>query len=213
MAKSIGAFDGPFGETGYWHLPNRGYEWDEGYSLGPYTQGEHHERTWLGERINRYKYWDLNKAERVQIGEEVSTRFLRVLWEVFGERRPFGVCLAIPGNRGGPSLPHDMCHVLAHRYDWIVDASNAVIKNRELGTVKPVSKKDRAAHLSQAWSIEQTLLPLSVARRGILVIDDVYDTGATLREMSRTLRRAFQREPQQYMVALSHVITRDWNVL
>lgn len=212
MAREIGKFEGPLGPERYWSLPNRGYEWDEGFSLGPYSSGPAHERTWEGDHVHRYKYRTLKNAEREQIVDELSNRLLRVLWSVFRDKHPFAVCLAVPGNRGGPSLPHEVCRTLSARYDWLTDCSSAIVKTRELGTVKPVSKRERSKYLSGAWQIDTQRLPLALAREGILVVDDVYDTGATMREMSRTLRRAFRREPRQYMVAITHVVTRDWNV-
>lgn len=79
--------------------------------------------------------------------------------------------------------------------------------------MKPVPKGLRARHLAHAWSIDHHLLPPTTAQRGILVIDDVYDTGATLREISLTLSRAFPHLSKRYMVALSHVVTKDWGLL
>lgn len=214
MTSRIGEFAGPIGDSRYWRLPNRGYEWDGGYSLGPYTFGPQHQHTTLGESINRYKYWNLEDAERAEIVEDLANRLLGVLWEVFPQARPFGVCLAVPGNRGSQfSLPRDMCEKLTARYDWLVDGSAAIERSPRLESLKTIPKKDRAEYVSGAWTINKKLLPRSVARAGILVIDDVYDTGATMREMSRTIRRAFQREPKHYMVALSHVETKDWNQL
>ena len=212
MANDIGRFKGPLGTSGYWELPNRGYEWDIGLSLGPYRTGEEHTITPLGTRIRDYKYWDRTSEELESLASDITMKALEVLWERF-EAPPFRYLVAIPPNhKGKPSLPRYVCQSIAKRYpELFEDKSNSITRQRELDSVKGVYKGSRAQYVKGAWEIDSSAFPKPPAGSGVLILDDVYDTGSTMREMSRTVRRAFKRDVAQYVLTLSHVETRDWN--
>ncbi len=212
MGGDIGRFKGPAGSSRHWELPNRGYEWDVGISLGPYRTGKDHAITSLGQQIRDYKYWNMPQNELLSLAEDLTNRALEVLWEKF-EAPPFSYLLAVPPNhQGKPSLPRHICQSIANRYpDKFRDVSSSVVRIRELDSVKGVYKGSRAQYVKGAWGIDPRLFPKPPQGAGVLIVDDVYDTGATMREMSRTLRREFRRDLNQYMLAISHVETRDWN--
>lgn len=212
MANDIGRFKGPLGGSGYWELPNRGYEWDVGLSLGPYRTGDEHAITPLGRRIRDYKYWTLPTEELASLASDITLNALEVLWERF-ETPPFRYLVAVPPNhKGKPSLPRHVCRSIAERYpELFEDKSNTITRLRELDSVKGIYKGSRANYVRGAWGINSKAFPKPAGGSGVLIVDDVYDTGSTMREMSRTLRREFKRDVAQYVVTLSHVETRDWN--
>lgn len=212
MANDIGRFKGPLGNSRYWEVPNRGYEWDLGLSLGPYRTGDDHTITALGKRIRDYKYWALPTEELESLASDITMKALEVLWEKF-ETPPFRYLVAIPPNHTGkPSLPRQVCQKIAERYpEKFLDKSHSIILQRPLESVKGVSKNSRARYVKGAWKIDTSSFPKPPTGSGVLIVDDVYDTGSTMREMSRTLRRAFTRDVVQYVLTLSHVETRDWN--
>ena len=212
MANDIGRFRGPLGDSGYWELPNRGYEWDFGLSLGPYRTGQQHIITPLGTKIRDYKYWDQTDEELESLAGEITIKALEVLWEKF-EAPPFRYLVAIPPNHTGkPSLPRQVCRRISERYpERFADKSGSITRLRELDSVKGIHKGSRAEYVKGAWAIDSTSFPAPPKDSGVLIVDDVYDTGSTMREMSRTVRRQFARDVAQYVLTLSHVETRDWN--
>src|SRR3989344_1816283 len=60
------------------------------------------------------------------------------------------------------------------------------------------NRKARLHNLEGAFNVPN---PTSVARKDVLIIDDVYTTGATIRELSRTLRAAGARSTRAYTLA------------
>jgi predicted amidophosphoribosyltransferase len=212
LANDIGQFRGPFGPTNYWELPNRGYEWDTGISLGPYRTGPEHKITPIGQLIQNYKYGGLALALRDNLASKITEIALLALWERF-ESPPFTFLIAVPPNQlGKPALPGALCKNIAAKYpDRFTDVSNAVVRLRSLDSVKGVYKGSRADYLRRAWAIDLELFPPPEKGSGLLIVDDVYDTGATMREMSRTIRAAFSRDVNQFVLTASHVETRDWN--
>ena len=212
LADDIGQFRGPLGSTKYWELPNRGYEWDTGISLGPYRTGPEHTITQLGQLIQNYKYGDLALQQKDKLASRMTEMALLALWERF-ESPPFSFLMAVPPNQlGKPSLPGALCKNIATKYpDRFKDVSNAVVRLRGLDSVKKVYKGSRANYLRRAWDIDPDVFPAPAKGSGLLIVDDVYDTGATMREMSRTIRRAFSRNVSQFVLTASHVETRDWN--
>lgn len=212
MVNDIGRFRGPVGDAEYWELPNRGYEWDFGLSLGPYRTGQQHAITPLGAKIRDYKYWDQTGEELESLADEITMKALEVLWEKF-EAPPFRYLVAIPPNHTGkPSLPRHVCQRLSERYpERFTDKSDSITRLRELDSVKGIYKGSRAQYVKGAWAIDPALFPAPPKDSGVLIVDDVYDTGSTMREMSRTVRRQFARDVAQYVLTLSHVETRDWN--
>ena len=212
MDNNIGVFRGPLGRCGYWELPDRGYEWNIGLSLGPYRTGHQHTITPLGTRIRDYKYWDQTTEELESLATEITMKALEVLWEGF-EAPPFRYLVAIPPNhQGKPSLPRQVCQRISERYpERFEDKSSSITRLRELDSVKRIYKGSRAEYVRGAWAVSPNSFPTPPADFGVLIIDDVYDTGSTMREMSRTLRRQFGRTLDQYVLTLSHVETRDWN--
>jgi hypothetical protein len=212
VPNDIGQFRGPFGPLGYWEIPNRGYEWEVGLSLGPYRAGNEHTITPLGMKIRDYKYWSLPPEELDSLAHNLTTQVLQVLQQKF-QAPPFSFLLAVPPNHTGkPSLPAYVCRTIARLYpERFEDKSSSVLRLRTLDSVKGVSKRSRANYVKEAWAIDPDRVPKPETGSGVLIVDDVYDTGSTMREMSRTLRRQFHRDLKQFVLTISHVETRDWN--
>ena len=212
MEGETSRFRGPIGKTAYWELPNRGYEWNEGITLGPYKIGENRTATALGQKIRDYKYWNLKGEKLGSLAQDLTQRALKALQERF-EDPPFSYLVAVPPHDlEKPSLPRYVCRGIAAEYpDRFTDMSHAIETLRELDSVKGVSRGARADYLKGAWGINPKVFPKPARGSGVLIVDDVYDTGSTMREMSRTLRREFGKDVPQYVLTLSHVETRDWN--
>jgi predicted amidophosphoribosyltransferase len=205
-------FRGPIGKSSYWELPNRGYEWDAGITLGPYKIGDDRTITTLGQKIRDYKYWNLEAEELETLAQDLTQRALKALQERF-ENPPFSYLVAVPPHdTSRPSLPRYVCRGIAAKYrDRFADMSHAIRTIHKLDSVKGVSKSSRADYLKGAWGVNPKVFPKPGGGSGVLIVDDVYDTGSTMREMSRTLRQEFGKDVPQYVLTLSHVETRDWN--
>lgn len=165
MGEEIGRFRGPYGASNYWELPNRGYEWDIGISLGPYRTGPEHTMTPLGQRISGYKYSGASVARQHSLASELTSLTLSTLWERF-DSPPFSFLIAVPPNhKGKPSLPRQICQNIANRYpDRFEDKSHAIRHLRDLDSVKGVYKGSRADYVRGAWGVDSNVFPKTTKR-------------------------------------------------
>lgn len=70
--------------------------------------------------------------------------------------------------------------------DWIADA---LLRLRQTIPQKGLNRKERNENVKNAFGLNTRRLP-AVAEKNILLIDDVFTSGATLNECARTLRTA-----------------------
>jgi hypothetical protein len=160
-------------------------------------------RTELGQAVHEYKYYkNLSDERRQQIVRTCSAEIGRVLKLQFEvEKESFNSCIAvIPNSDLGHSLPLDLALQLSYQFDWIRDDSRCLIKTRDLEPLKNKSRESRAGYIAGAYAINEEYR--MTTPRGFLLIDDVYETGSTLREICRTLNRTFPSVPR-YVLAIT----------
>jgi predicted amidophosphoribosyltransferase len=161
--------------------------------------------TKLGRAINRYKYHfeSLTNHQKREIEimcyEEVSS----CLHKKFAHP-PFNVIVPVPPNTDTRiSLAHRITEIFVDRYeDVFLDASPYLHKNREIGSIKKIpgeSIEDRKRHLKNAYRIEELR---HIEIQGFLVIDDVYQTGTTVRGVAEALRVQYNDKPR-YLITLT----------
>lgn len=187
----------------YIELPNDSHLWDRGIALDWYTKGYDKQylryiKTDLGQAVREYKYYiQLNQKKREAIVRKCSDAIASVLQLDENQEKPtFNSCIGVaPNRKTGHSLPLDLALQLSYKFDWLNDDSNLLVKTRELESVRKVKgEKLRAEMLKGAYA---TNLPVnSSGIRGFLIIDDVYETGSTLREICRTLEGSFPKIPR-----------------
>ena len=192
-------------------LPNSRKLWQRGYSISLYSRAYDsmtgtQEFTDLGRLVHEYKYFkglsDSRRNEIVQLCAEAISKTLKLDEDV--REFKFNSCIGvIPNGTTGHSLPRDLAAYLSNKYAWLRDDSDFVTKVKELPQMKNLTNYDlRRETLSEAYVVDSNHELTGVS--GILVIDDIYESGSTLREFCRTLNRALPEIPR-YVITLTHL--------
>ena len=203
----------------YLELPNDALLWQKGVALDWYTIGYdkaklEYIKSELGQAVREYKYYSqLEQKRREAIVRKCSEAITRVLrLEEEHEKPSFNSCIGVaPNRKTGHSLPLDLALQLSIKFDWINDDSNCLLKTRDLDTVKKVrGEKLRSEILDGAYIVQDSFDPSAV--RGFLIIDDVYETGATVKEVCRTLERNFPSIPRYVLTITQVKPTEVWKM-
>lgn len=203
----------------YLELPNEARLWQRGVALDWYTTGYDKEKLTyiksdLGQAVREYKYYSqLQKKRREAIVRKCSEAITQVLrLEEEHEKPTFNSCIGVaPNRKTGYSLPLDLALQLSIKFDWIRDESNSLQKTREIETIKNLKgEKLRAEMLRDAYVVKDDFNPVGV--RGFLIIDDVYETGATLKEVCKTLQTRFPEIPRYVLTITQVKPTEVWKM-
>jgi predicted amidophosphoribosyltransferase len=191
-------------------LPNVNKVWEKGISLSLYSKSwdpinQVQDFTELGKLVHEFKYFKFMKPER---GLEITKLFADEVERVLklGEMQDgheFNSLIAIPSNReNANSLPTAVSHELSSRFAWLKNDSKYLVKNHSIEVVKNLPVEQRAEKLRGAYATKSDYNLQHVT--GFLVIDDVYQSGATLKEVCRTLKRINPQIPR-YVLTMTHL--------
>ncbi len=192
-------------------LPNTRELWERGYSLSLYSRSydsisRQQDFTELGKLVYEYKYFksldDLRRQEIVGLCAEKITKTLRLDEE--SKEFEFNGCIGvIPNGSSGHSLPQDLAAFLSNKYAWLRNVSSCMSKTKELPQMKNLNDYDeRKERLSEAYLVDTNYDFSGVT--GLLIIDDIYESGSTLREFCRTLKRSVPDLPR-FVISLTHL--------
>ncbi len=178
--------------------------WLDGWALDAYTNMNG--KTTFGELIHDIKYRLQNEpALAAEKAELLLTELKKFLIKMYPSQfRPFD-CIIYP-----PSNTQRSFQLTAYLADKLVSTaianrSNEIIKIKQHSTVKAISVKERGATLRNTMKVEPDTLKLQP--KGILIIDDVLETGSTAKELCRALEAAWPGVPRYY-VALTYLMDR-----
>jgi hypothetical protein len=199
-------------------LTERESLWVWGRSLDRYSKplkdtGGDFVRTDVGSKVFRYKY-DLSTSveEKRDIANHFAHRVIKVIKSeiyTFYPIPPFDVCVGVPPNRVvSDSLPRHICSELAGHYQWIQNGFKGIKKTRPGKVIKFQNPDDREKSVSGLFAVDKNIMPNP--RKGFLVIDDVYATGATMKEICRTLKHEYPDIPIFMIVLTNLTITEKW---
>ena len=191
-------------------LPNVNKVWEKGISLSLYSKSwdpinQVQDFTELGKLVHEFKYSKYMKPER---GLEITKIFADEVQRVLklGEMQDsheFNSLIAIPSNRvNANSLPTAVSHELSSRISWLQNDSKYLVKNHKIDVIKNLPVEQRAEKLRGAYATKADYNLQHVT--GFLIIDDVYQSGATLREVCRTLKRINPQIPR-YVLTMTHL--------
>jgi predicted amidophosphoribosyltransferase len=158
---------------------------DLGFALGYYSWGRRDEikRTPLGELLHRFKYEQNRQAGLLLVG---------LLCDFIRNRRSFSTCdLMITVPPSFKSRPFDPVSVLAEemiRCTGISWYRNALRRTRLNKPQKEI--RERKAKELNVLNVFQTSGHLDLNGRRVLLLDDTFDSGATLDQVCRILREA-----------------------
>lgn len=185
-------------------------------ALAPYSKsfsesGESNRYSELGNHVHFYKYEDiLTNEQRLESALEVSKAVDQFIIREFGykfldsQRPPFDTCIAVPSNhRGGKSLPNLICQSLAQIHPWLTDRSADLSKTRTLPVMKKLRRQDRQRALANGYAVK-TPLPLP-PQFGVLIVDDVFETGSTVSAICMALERAYPSVPR-FVISVTHML-------
>ena len=184
-------------------LPHRPLTWKICKSLSVYTLlgGE---RSYFGGLINRYKYpyRKLSEIERRTIEEEMTIAVSIYIKNEVSPVGEFDTCIAPPANNPeGINLPLRVCELLSERHGWLTNLSSVVSRTRQIEPIKFKSEATKREELKNLYKIDYASGPMP--QKGILVIDDVFTSGATSDEVFKSLEIAYPALPK-YLVTFTH---------
>ncbi len=201
----------------FFEIEDDSLSWKMGIALDWYSNFDRlrlrYVKTEFGQAVHEYKYYkNLSDQRRQQIVRNCSAEIGRVLQlQLEVEKESFNSCIGvIPNSDLGHSLPLDLALQLSYRFDWIRDDSRCLIKTRDLEPLKNIARDSRAGHVEGAYAINQEYrMPTP---RGFLLIDDVFETGSTLREICRTLEGSFPTVPRYVLTITRKRVPTVWKM-
>jgi hypothetical protein len=163
-----------------------------------------------GEMINRFKYHDeLSISERNAIAKNFSDQVFELIKAELGQKfpnpgqPPFDVCLGLPENRNtGRSLPREICKNLAAEHPWLRDGFASIEKTRAGVVMKTIPHEERSEKVRGLYTINP--LYLTQPEHGVLILDDVFETGSSVGGLCDTLEKEFPGLPR-FVVVLTHL--------
>ena len=175
--------------------------WTEGWALSKYSS-EPYKKTRIGRLIKKIKYQKSSSyslADRFSDAKIISDEIIEMIrWLYNPTDLPFDLCICPPPHEVKPlDLPDYICKAISGgsiRY-----AEGGIIEKIPLSTIKAGPKEDRGQKLVNNFVFEcpKALYP----RKGILIIDDVFDTGSTLTGVSRAVLAQFPIFPRFVITA------------
>jgi predicted amidophosphoribosyltransferase len=176
--------------------------WIHGWALDAYTRPSG--RTQIGELINIIKYRLHNDPDlasvQAEILLEIVKKFLVKVYPI--SSRPFDCLIHPPSNT---KRKFHLTDFLVNKLSTpkISNRSGEIVKVKNYETVKTMSGKERVKTVPGSMQLIPSLaLPKP---RGILILDDVLDTGNTAREVCRALNVVWPNTPRYYM-ALTYLL-------
>lgn len=178
--------------------------WKEGWALSHYSKDG--VRTELGQLIYRAKYQthiEGNLSERQDAGNHILDTvkdFIRQKYPY--SSRPFDAAVRPPSNL---NKIFDLTGYIASNLSegGIRDWSEQIIKTRDLSNMKSLVAKQRQVELDGAYEFK--ISDHTRYTNGILIVDDVLDTGSTSREICKVLDRVFPGVPR-YFIAVTYLL-------
>ena len=183
--------------------------WDNGWALDIYTtkstprpggEGFDNEYTDVGYALHRLKYWvDISSDERSQLINKLSNAVV----DFMQKRSSVTPCLDVimptpPSKNREIQLVPEMAKKIGQLLKISVD-NEYLIKVRETQQLKGVNSLiEKREILDSAFGISGD----KYQAKSLLLFDDVYDSGSTLNEITKTLRSAGKVQ-KVYVVTLT----------
>jgi hypothetical protein len=175
--------------------------WIEGWALSKYSF-EPYKKTRIGGLIKKIKYSkskDYSIAQRSSDAKIISDEIIEMIKWLYDPRDlPFDLCICPPSHEMKPlDLPDFICKSISGgsiRY-----GEKTLVERIPLTTIKAGPKEDRSNKLVNNFVFDcpQDLYP----SKGVLIIDDVFDTGATMTGVSRAVSAQFPKIPRFIITA------------
>jgi len=171
--------------------------WIEGWGLSYYQNSRG--KSELGQLVydTKYDFYGKTVEQREQTAEKLRTfvkDFIHITYPP--EERPFNAVITPPSNL---VKPFELTKYIASRLTagGMQDLSSFVSKTRDIPMIKKLPASERKKALDGAF--EMIGLQHAYQVKGILILDDILDTGATAHEMCNMLEKRFPGVPRYYL--------------
>ena len=175
--------------------------WVEGWALSKYSS-EPYKKTRVGGLIKRIKYDkspDYRLADRTSDAKIISDEIIEMMkWLYDPSDLPFDLCICPPPHEIKPlDLPDFICKAISG--GSVKYAEKTLIERIPLSTIKTEPKEDRGKKLVDNFVFDcpEAFYP----SKGVLIIDDVFDTGSTITGVSRAVSAQFPNIPRFVITA------------
>ena len=178
--------------------------WIEGWALSKYSE-EPYVKTHIGNLIKRIKYdrsIEYTEADRNRDAREISNKIIDLIKLLYDPKNlPFDVCICPPSHSEKPlDLAEFICKSISG--GSIKFARNSIVERIELDTIKKLPKYERSLKMIDNFVFNPE--PTDYPKKGVLLIDDVFDTGSTLMGLSRAVKAEFPNMPR-YVITASYI--------
>ena len=175
--------------------------WIEGWALSKYSS-EPYIKTRIGGLIKKIKYNtspEYSLADRTSDAKIVSDEIIKMIkWLYEPSDLPFDLCVCPPGHEVKPlDLPDFICKAIS---GGSVKYAEKTLKEKiPLSTIKALPKEDRRKKLVDNFVFDcpEPFYP----SKGVLIIDDVFDSGSTVTGVSRAVSAQFPSIPRFVVTA------------
>jgi hypothetical protein len=178
--------------------------WVEGWALSKYSSTPYR-KTPIGSLIKRIKYGKspyYSLAKRTLDAKFISDEIVKMIkWLYDPSNLPFDVCICPPSHQVKPlDLPDFICKKISGGSIKYVE--NALIERIPLTTIKAGPKQERGPKLRDNFIFDASVDVYP--SKGVLIIDDVFDTGSTITGVSRAVSMEFPQIPQ-YVITAAYI--------
>ena len=178
--------------------------WIEGWALSKYSS-EPYKKTRIGALIKKIKYYksaDYSITDRTSDARIISDEIIEMIkWLYDPADLPFDLCVCPPSHEVKPlDLPDFICKAISG--GSVKYAEKTLIERIPLTTIKAGPKEDRGKKLVDNFVFDcpETLYP----SKGVLIIDDVFDTGSTITGVSRAVSAQFPNIPR-FVISAAYI--------
>jgi hypothetical protein len=172
-------------------------DWTEGWALSYYKNMNGYSKLGLMVYNTKYDFHGKSVSEREQTAEHLRAMVKDFISKKYPiNERPFDTVITPPGNL---EKPFDLTKYIAARLTsgGIRDISTYVAKTRPIPVMKNLPARERRQAIKDAF--ELIGLPEGWRPKGVLIFDDILDTGATAGELCNLLEKSFPGVPRYYL--------------
>ena len=178
--------------------------WLEGWACSKYS-AESFVKTPLGTLVKRVKYErdpSYSDLKRTEDAKKISNKVIDLIKWLYDENNlPFDICINPPSHQ---DKPLDLAQFIAKSLSGgsIKYADRVLVERMELSAVKNMPKYERSIQLLDNFVFDcpEEFYP----KKGFLIVDDVFQTGSTLKGICRAINQAFPNMPR-YVITATYI--------
>lgn len=174
--------------------------WVEGWALSKYSVGPT-EKTRIGKLVHDIKYqisYYTDESRRADADEIKNDIIGMIKWLYDPKDLPFDRCVSPISHVQKPlDLAKHICLGISGRS--VTYLADSVREKSVLGSMKSIPKQERCAKTigNYIFACQERLKP----QKGVLIVDDVYDTGCTIKGISKAISISYPNLPIFVMTA------------